>query len=150
MSWIILAEADILTAANAPSLAAARTLVLKSGQADPLAEILAQVTAEVRGRVAACSRNTLGEEGTIPDECKSAAIDLCVYRLCKRLGAALLTSAVTEANSQAAAFLRDVARCDVAIVPPATAATDQPAGGAAAEVISTTTRRYGRDNLGGL
>jgi hypothetical protein len=118
--WIALTEADILTAANAPSLAAARTAVLKAGQADPLPEAIEQVTREVRGRVAACAKNSLGDAGTIPDECKAAAIDMCVYRLCKRLGAALLTPIVADANANAIAFMKDVAACDVLVEQPAT------------------------------
>lgn len=149
--WTALLEADIITAINGPSIGAARTAALKSGQSDPLPEAIDQVTREVRGRVAACARNVLGEEGTIPDECKTAAIDMCVYRLCKRLGAALLTSAVTDANNIALAFLRDVARCEVAIVAPIDAAPKaEQAGPTPSPIICRPIRRFTRNTQDGI
>ena len=150
MSWLTLTEAHILTGVTGAELAPARAAALKAGQVDPVAEVIAQVTREVRGRVAACARNTLGEGDAIPDECLSAAIDIAVYRLCKRIpGAVLLTKERVEANTNAIAYLRDVAACEVALVQPATAATEQP-GGPAAQVVTTTTRRATRDRLSGL
>lgn len=150
MPWLTLTEAHILTGITGAELAPARTAALKAGQADPVPEVIAQVTREVRGRVAACSRNTLGDGDTIPDECLSAAIDIAVYRICKRIpGAALLTKQREDAHTAAVAFLRDVAACQVALVQPATAAAQQP-GGPAVQVVTSTTRVASRNNFRGF
>jgi len=152
MSYITLVESDLASGLTGPELTAVKTAALVAGQTGVVQEILDQVTTEVRARVAACAKNVLGEAGTIPDECESAAIDIAIYRICKRIpGRVVLTAERSDANANAIAFLRDVARCDVAIVPPTTAAPgDEQAGGAAIENVSTTTKRYGRDKLSGL
>jgi len=152
MPWITLVEDDLKSGLTGPELTAVKTAALAAGQPAVVAEILTQVTTEVRGRVAACARNVLGEAGTIPDECKSAAVDVAVYRICKRLpGKAVLTQERIDANNNAIEFLRDVARCDVAIVPPATEApVAEQAGSTAAEVVTTTTRRFTKQGMNGL
>ncbi|MFA6289936.1 MAG: hypothetical protein WC661_21340 [Opitutaceae bacterium] len=118
MAWKILTEADIADGVNGPVLAAARTAALKAAQPDPLPTELARVTREVRGRVAAWSKNTLGPAGTIPDEAETSAIDIVVYRLCKRVGSALLKTEIADAKKMADAFLVDLSRGDVAIEQP--------------------------------
>lgn len=130
MAWITLSESDLATAITGPELNAVKTAALRSGQDDPVAAELAQVTREVRGRVKACNCNTLGAAGTIPDECKTATIDICVYRLAKRLPAGVLNPTREKANDQALAFLRDVAACDVVL--------EQPESGTESDEISSS------------
>lgn len=152
--WITLQAADLLSGLTSPEYNAVRTAAIAGGQTGDsiVAEILSQVTTEVRGRVAACAKNTLGEAGTIPDECKAAAVDVAIFRICKRIpGKAVLTQERIDANSQALAFLRDVADCGVALVPPTTAAPGaEQAGGTAAQVVAGTTKQYTRTKLSGL
>lgn len=124
MSWITLTEAHIADGVNGPILAAARTAALKLNQPDPLPTELARVTRRVRGCVAACSKNTLGPEGTIPDEAEDSAIDIVVYRLCKRVGPVLLTAEKVKARDDADAFLVRMSNCGVAIEQPATPSTE--------------------------
>jgi len=153
MSYITLVEADLQSALTGPELNAVKTAALAAGQTGVVAEILSQVTTEVRARVAACAKNTLGESGTIPDECKSAAVDIAVYRIAKRLpGKVVLTDERNNANDNAIAFMRDVAKCDVAIVPPSTPApgAEQAAGGNSVQLVSSTPRRATRAKLDGL
>lgn len=119
--WIALTEADVATGLTGPELTAAKTAALKVGQTDPVADVIDDVTREVRSRVAACKANSLGDAGMIPDECKGHAVSLCVFRLAKRLPrAVLLDEDRRTANTQAIAFLRDVAACDVALEQPET------------------------------
>jgi hypothetical protein len=82
--------------------------------------VLADVVKEVRGRVAACARNTLGPEGTIPDELKAAALALARWRCLSRLPGmrALQDEARRAEYNDALALLADVARCSFAIVAP--------------------------------
>lgn len=150
MPWLTITEANILSKLSAPELAAMKTAALGSGQSDPLAEAIADVTREVRGYVAGCSGNTLGDGDTIPDELLGAAINRIRYELATRLPvASLLTDARKEANRDAVALFGKVASCSFRIVPPTTAAATQP-GGPAVQVVSSTTRQASRSRLSGL
>jgi hypothetical protein len=150
MSWIIIAEADVISKLSGPELAAMKTAALQAAQGDPLPEVIEQVTKEIRGYVAACSDNILGDGATIPDELLGFAINRIRYELATRLPVpSLLTTARTDANSQAITALRDVAACKFKVIGPTTPAEEQ-APGAAAEVVSTTTRKYTRAKMDGL
>jgi Protein of unknown function (DUF1320) len=150
MSWIILTETDIATGITGPELNAVKTAALKSGQTDPVPDTISQVVLEVRGRVAACSQNKLGSGTTIPDELKASAIDIMVYRLCKRLpGAVVLTPQRDKANDTALALLRDVARCEFRIEQPASV-TSQVIAGPAVQQVSGSARSATRDTMRGL
>ena len=125
MSWITLTESDVLTRLSGPELSALKTAALGAGQGNPLPEVIAQVVREVRGHVAACDRNRLGEGQTIPDELLGAALNRIRYELVTRLPvASLLTDARREANRDATALLGRVAACQFAIVAPATASAE--------------------------
>lgn len=154
MAYITLNESHLESGLTAPELAAVKTAAVATGQTGAVivAEILSQVTTEVRARVAACKTNVLGAAGTIPDECKSAAVDIAVYRICKRLpGRAVLTAERDKANDNAISFLRDVARCDVSIVAPTDAAPDEEqAGPAPAPSITAPCRKFSRSNAEGI
>lgn len=152
--WVALQALDLLSGLTSPEYNAVRTAAIGGGQTGDsiVAEILGQVTTEVRGRVAACPKNPLGLAGTIPDECKAAAVDLAIYRICKRIpGKAVLTQERTDANSQAISFLRDVAACSVALVPPVDIAPGiEQAGSTAAQVVSGTSKKFTGRKLNGL
>lgn len=148
--WITLTESDISTAITGPELIAARTAAKATGQSDPVPEIIAQVTREVRARVAACANNSLGPAGMIPDECKSAAIDIAVYRLCKRVpGTALLKEERSEANKLAIAFLKEVAACGVALQQPDNV-SEEVTSGPGVQIVNSTRRIASRAQLSGL
>lgn len=150
MAWITLAEADIVTKLSGPETTALKTAALKLEQTDPLAEILTQITREIRGYVSACTDNTLGEGPTIPDELLSAAISRVRFELATRLPApSLLDENRKEANRQAIALLQQVAACKFRLVQPESASTEV-VGGTGAEVITETTRVATRSKLSGL
>jgi phage gp36-like protein len=88
MSWITLAEADILASLNDAEVDAYRTR-RAAAQEDPLTPILTDVTAEVRGYIV--TRYPLAATG-IPRSLKNAAVDLAIYRLAKRCHAASETA----------------------------------------------------------
>jgi hypothetical protein len=150
MSWIIIAEADVISKLSGPELAAMKTAALQAAQGDPLPEVISQVTKEIRGYVAACSVNSLGDGATIPDELLGFAINRIRYELATRLPvASLLTTARTDANSQAITALRDVAACKFKVIPPTTPAAEQ-AGGTDAVIVKKTKIRTDRRALNGL
>jgi hypothetical protein len=150
MSWITLAESDVITKLSGPEIAAMKTAALQAAQANPLPEVIAQVVKEIRGYVAACAQNQLGDGETIPDELLGAAISRVRYELATRLPvASLLTEDRRTANADALTRLRDVAACRFAIEQPATP-SDQVITGPAVEVVTKTKRQATRAKLSGL
>jgi hypothetical protein len=150
MSWIAITEAHVKSAGlTGPELSAARTTALPDGVTDTLADVISRVTAEVRGRVAACDQNVLGEGATIPDECLTAALARIVFELGIRLpGRVVLTEQRDKANDNALRFLRDVAACDVAIVQPETPTDDVVPGGNSAQLLRSSEDAHPFRNLG--
>lgn len=150
MSWIIIAEADVISKLSGPELAAMKSAALQAAQTDPLPEVIEQVTKEIRGYVSGCAENVLGDGLTIPDELLGAAINRIRYELATRLPVAtLLTDARTRANDQALTLLRDVAACKFKVIAPATPSAEQAAG-PSVQLVSANTRQASREKLRGL
>jgi hypothetical protein len=124
--WIPLTEPAVLSKLSGPELAAMKTAAIASGQANPLPEVIAQVTREIRGYAAACSKNTLGPSATIPDELLGAAINRVRYELATRLPvASLLTQVRQDANRDALRMLERASECKVTLEQPAVASTEK-------------------------
>lgn len=153
MSWITLTEARIANRLADAELTAVKTAAIGSGQTGSgvLADAIGAVTAEVRGYVAACSRNVLGDGATIPVELESAALALLRRYLFTRLPGmrALYNDARERETDDALRLLRDVAACKFAVMQPETAAADQ-VGGPAAELVSSRERIATREGVAGL
>lgn len=126
MAWITLTEDDVVTKLSGPETSAMKTAALKVAQIDPLPEVLVQVVREIRGYVAACAANILGDGSTIPDELLGAAISRIRFELATRLPvASLLTEDRRKANENALTLLRDVAACKFKIVAPNNPTTEE-------------------------
>lgn len=133
--WIPITTDDVKTRLTGAEFAAYTGRALAAGQVDPLPDITAQVVREVRGHVAGGS-NTVGDGLTIPDELLAAAVDMIVFRLATRLGIAVKDDRKT-ANDQAKTLMGQVGRGEFKVAAPATASSEQAAGGA----ISVVNRR---------
>ncbi len=107
-----------MTVLAGPELSAYRSAALGAGQADPMASEITYVTNMVRGRVAACLRNRLGPEETIPEKLMSAACDILAVRIPKRAAGKNPTKSREEAQKDALDLLKDVAACHFAIDDP--------------------------------
>ncbi len=81
MPWITIAEADIKASLNEQELEAYRARIA-NGDSDPVSSLISDVTAEVRGYVGTAWPL---ESSGIPQSLKNAAIDIIIYRLCKRV-----------------------------------------------------------------
>ncbi len=150
MSWIALTETNVRTKLSGPEISALKAAALSAGQSDPLVDVVSQVVREIRGYVAACDRNELGDGATIPDELEGAAISRIRFELATRLPvASLLTEDRRSANTNAISLLKEVAACRFLIVRPATASVDQAAGGTSSQVISHG-EHFHRHDLDGL
>lgn len=132
MSWLSLTSAHVQQSLSSPELSALQTLLLASGQTDPLPEVISRTVSEVQGYVG--SRYDVGQAGTIPEQLLSAAIALARWHLLTRLPkASLATEARRTEYTDALALLRDVAAGKFAISEATSPATEQPrpqAGGA--------------------
>jgi hypothetical protein len=123
MAWIEITEAQLLTKISGPELESVRAAALADGQADPVQPAIDQVTREVRGYVAACAANELGDGDTIPDELLEAALALLAIRFLSRAAGLSIDGEDNprmKAAEQAKTLLRDVAACRFAIVQPET------------------------------
>lgn len=149
MSWITIAESDVITKLSGPEIAAMKTAALQAAQSNPLPEVIAQVVKEIRGNVAACERNTLGDGATIPDELLGAAISRIRYELATRLPvASLLTEDRRAANRDALRLLERVAECKFLLVQPTTPTTDEIA--TPSPSITSRTRNFDRCSQDGI
>lgn len=129
--WVALTVDDLLRSVTDAERTALRTAATKGGQDDPVTEAIAHVTAEIRGYVGACSRNSLdADTTTIPEELRNAAIARLRFEAFTRLpvGRSLLTQDRVDASDRAVALLRDVAACKFSVGQPTTVSTSATAG----------------------
>jgi hypothetical protein len=94
MSWVTLSIANIQQKLSAAELAAVNSAVLADGQASPVTEVIAGVTAELRGRLR--NKTKLETGATIPDAWVPSAISVIRYRLCTRLPSKVLMTPARE------------------------------------------------------
>lgn len=150
MSWITITPELILGKFAGAEDEAARSAALATGQADPVPDLIEQITREVRGYVAACGRNQLGPAGTIPDELLGAALNRLRFEMAGRLpGGSLMDEDRRTANANALSMLRDVAACRIAVVQPDTV-SPEVVSGAAVQVATKTTRVATREKMRGI
>ena len=117
MSWIILGEADVLTRLSGAELAGFRAAALGSGQVDPVADVINQTVEKVRGKIAACLRNTLAPDPYIPASLKQAALSLIILDIQARAAGRILDpqGERKDAAGKADELLNQVAKCEFAI-----------------------------------
>ena len=146
MAWAAIAESDVIVHISGAELTALRAAALQAGQADPVAPSISQVTELVRGYVAACDENTLGDAGKIPTRLLSAACDLVVCEIISRVPGYDLDDERQEKKKAAIRLLEQVAACKFAIDDPDTGA--DPTG--SIEVANVDDREATRSSLDGL
>lgn len=147
ITWTTFTEDDLNRYINATQGNLMRTLVLATGQTDPLAESLADVVSMIRAAVASSPKGyTLGASGTIPADLKWVCGFLLVPALQARIPDLELTDDQKENVKRADRYLERIASGAVKIDP-----EQQPeAGGSAVEVASKSTRKFTREKMDGL
>lgn len=142
MSWTALTADNIRGRLSLDELDGyVQTSGQESAGVDSLVEIIYQVTAMVRGKVASNPANLTktGPAGTIPDECLFAA---CTIARDALVGSLPLSEGATEVRKEelrkAYAFLDSVAAGGVRI---------EDAGGALPEIPSAASRSHGGSTL---
>jgi len=146
MSWAAITEAHIVTHIAGAELEGLRAAALADGQVDPVQPSIDQVTELVRGYVAACATNTLGDAGTIPTRLLGPACTLVICEIINRVPGYELDDDRGDARDKAIRLLEQVAACNYAIEDPE---TGEDSGGEM-EVASSSTRKATRDSLNGL
>ena len=146
--WITLQPDDLASRLAAAEYAALQTAAV-GAYGNTIPNVLNDVIAEVRGRVAACKSNQLGPEGTIPEELKATALAIARWRCLSRLPG--MKSMQDEARrveySDALALLADVAKCAFAITQP-TAPIEADTGGTTPS-IGTKCLKFSRHDQNG-
>lgn len=148
MAWISITEADVQSRLAGAELAALKTAALADGQTSPLTEVCEHVVDEIRGYVAACARNTLGEGATIPQKLLSAALAMIRFRLATRLPRFPLDENRRRENDQALHLLEQVAACRFAVEEPETAEDEVLSSPSPA--INERTRIFGSSDQDGI
>ena len=153
MAWITLTTDDVQRRLAAQEYTALLNAAKQVSQdpADLVAEAIAEITGKVRGYVAACQKNTLGDGQTIPSELKASALALVRDYLFTRLpGMRSLNDDLRQKETERAVDeLRDVAACKLAIVPPQTPDAEQ-AGGPAIKLVKSRPTIASRKDTNGL
>ncbi|MDR2673848.1 MAG: DUF1320 family protein [Opitutaceae bacterium] len=117
--WITPTPADISRALTAPEKRAAQSTAVEEGQPDPLPGALADAVQLARGYIAACARNRLGGDGTIPASLLSTVLAIARWELLTRFPDVGLTTDARRAEyDDALARLRDAAAGRLAIEQP--------------------------------
>jgi len=119
--WRTMTEADLLQRISSAELDTMRETLLADGQEDPVGAQITLTTDFVRGFVAGCSSNTLGDAGTLPPSLILLAADICIVDLNTRAGGVLIDDSKERAKAKEMAIdiLRnDVASCRFAVEDP--------------------------------
>ena len=146
MSWIVITEAHVVTQISGTELEALRDAALATLQVDPVQPSIDQVTAEVRGYVAACRSNTLDtDSSTIPDRLLRHAVAMVVAVIIGRVPGYTLDEKKTAALASAQRIMGDVAACRFAVEDPNTGEESAPA-----PRTSKPTRNFDRASQDGI
>ena len=122
MNWTALKEIDLSARLSQTELSVLKR-VGGSSSTTSTATLINQATEEARGYIAACSRNSLGPQGTLPESLHAAALDMVRYRLITRLPASGLMTPERKAEYQNALnLLEKVASCQFGISGPSNSA----------------------------
>jgi hypothetical protein len=152
MSWSPLTSADVLACLAAAQADALRQRALSPGQGDPLAAIIADVTARVRAEVRGNRRNRVERDETLlPPELKLAAVYLALEALQARLPNLALSPDQVRLMGEARMLLARVARGEVPITVPAQPESELDASSPfGVEVVGHGRRRVSGRNLEGF
>jgi hypothetical protein len=148
--WRAITEADLLTQISGKELAAMRRVVLADSQEDPVQPSIDQITAEVRGYIAANSANKLDADlNTVPPRLIGSAVSLIIVQVMARAGGTMIDpeSARSKRADEARRMLRDVAAGNFSISDPVHGTESTGVG---VTVVGKRNPRVTRANLGGL
>jgi hypothetical protein len=147
--WITLTVTDIDDYLVGALNSALRTAALSAGQDDPLAEIVTDISAEIRNYIRGCSTNVLSATaGTIPPELKRHACALVIEAAQPRLKLKLSEDQKTAAEN-ARRLLDKIAACNYPVTDPTDPESTPNDQGASTPKPSISQNRTHRTNADG-
>ena len=129
MAWITLTDKDAASRFVQYEWEAMTATARESGVGDVIQRSIDRVTTRVRSYIRSCHQNTLGPDGTIPDELHSAAVALLMEDIATNLPASgvIMDEGRRMTVSEAKAELKMVARCELLVALSDTTSTNSPA-----------------------
>jgi hypothetical protein len=117
MAWITLTDKDAASRFAIYEWEAMTATARESGVGDVIQRSIDRVTARVRSYVRSCHQNTLGPDGTIPNELHSAATALLMEDIATNLPASgvIMDEGRRMTVSEAKTELRMVAKCELLV-----------------------------------
>ncbi len=151
MNWSAISIDDLNDTKAAALVAACRTAALGDGQADPVPNIISNVTTRIRAEISGCANNTLDADSTkIPNDLKSLAARIVMREAMSRLQQSL-TDDEREEQRNDLRYLERIARCEVPVAAPDDPITTAELQSASvAPRFSARTRRFGRLHEDGI
>jgi len=151
MNWSAISIDDLNDAKAAALVAACRTAALGDGQADPVPNIIANVTSRIRAEISGCANNTLDADTTkIPNDLKSLAARIVMREAMSRLQQSLNDDEREEQRNDLR-YLERIARCEVPVATPDDPITSREVQSTAATPRFTArTRRFGANYEDGV
>jgi len=146
MAWVTITEAMLIKYVSGAEIDALRSAALAAGQVDPVDPTIDEITELVRGYIAACAENSMGDAGTIPERLVSHACTLILCAIITRVPGYELDDDRAQAKKDALRLLEQVADCDYAIEDPDTG--EDTSG--SIELVNYETRRATRTSMEGL
>ena len=129
MAWITLTDKDAASRFAIYEWEAMTATARDAGVGDVIQRSLDRITAKIRMYVRSCHQNTLGPDGTIPNELHSAATALLMEDIATNLPASgvIMDEGRRETVRKAEEMLRDVAKCVLLVALSDTTSNDTPA-----------------------
>jgi len=129
MAWITLTDKDAASRFAIYEWEAMTATARDSGVGDVIQRSIDRVTARVRSYIRSCHQNTLGPDGTIPDELHSAAVALLMEDIATNLPASgvIMDEGRRMTVSEAKSELKMVAKCELLVALSETTSTNSPA-----------------------
>lgn len=153
-AWITLTRDHLISAlSNKEREDFGKTSTANPGD-DRIPEILADLTAEIRGYIGSCSQNTLSAvETAIPSEFKAKAISVARWRLLISMPGYSPGDSRKLDFEKANSFFKDVAMCKIRPAPapdavPSEVPLQEPEHGV--QIVSAPGLRTGRRRMNGL
>jgi hypothetical protein len=155
MPWTTITPADLQTAKAAALVDQLHSAALGVGQADPIPEIIANVTARLRCEIASGGKTRLDQDTTlIPGSLKSLAVRMVLREAQSRLNAAAALPLSEDEREEARQDIRYLERIASGEVTVEVAATPEPSASVQAAVpsprISSRTLRFDRRSTEGV
>lgn len=151
MSWSTITINDLKDTKVSALVEACRTAALGSGQADPVPNIVTNVTTRIRAEISGCAQNVLDvDTAKIPADLKSLASRMIMREAMSRIQQSL-TEDEREEQRNDLRYLERIARGEVPV-----AVSDNPSAGGevqkggAIQQASTPSRKATREKLAGL